>query len=159
LPSVGWQTRLLKTAATAICNALPPERALIEFVRLDVRSFAAVPSVGQPEWQPARYVAFVVASPAPDAIAMVDLADAEIIDQYIADLRVSITGDLAYSRPRSTDSDVDAGTELRQRVFDPVQRALGGATKVVVSPDGDLTALPLEVLPADDGRRLIESFE
>ena len=159
LPSVGWEKRLLQVGAAAVCKALPQERALVEFVRLDIRDFAAVPSHGQTEWQPARYVAFVMLPRDPDAITMVDLSNAEVLDQCVAELRVSITGDLTYSRARTTESEFDAGTELRRRVFDPLLPALGGSTKVLLSPDGDLAMLPMEVLPRDDGGRLIDRFE
>ena len=194
LPSVNWGTRLLRTDAAAVCSALPPGRALVEFVRLDVRNFAAVPGRGESEWQPARYLAFVMTAAGPEAITMIDLGDAETIDRGIADLRVSITGDsdyaqaspgpspglLADSRPldearpthppdsRPLDearpavgaqSNVDAGTALRQRILDPLLRALGGSQKVMLSPDGDLATLPFEVLPADAGNFLIDMFE
>ncbi|HET6181142.1 MAG TPA: CHAT domain-containing tetratricopeptide repeat protein [Candidatus Sulfotelmatobacter sp.] len=159
LPLVGWDKRLLQLDASAVGKALPQQRALVEFVRLDVRDFAAVPSQGQTEWQPARYVAFVMLPRDPDAIAMVDLSDAEVLDQCVAELRVSITGDLTYSRARTTESEFDAGTELRRRVFDTLLPALRGSTKILLSPDGDLAILPMEVLPMDDGGRLIDRFE
>ena len=90
---------------------------------------------------------------------MIDLGDAETVDHCIADLRASITGEPEDSRSPPSHSDVDAGTALRQRIFDPLQRAIGGSWKVVVSPDGNLATLPLEVLPADDETCLIDSFE
>ena len=41
-------------------------------------------------------------------------------------------------------------------VFDPLAPALQGHTRLFLVPDGDLTRLPFEVLPLDQGRRLIE---
>ena len=43
-------------------------------------------------------------------------------------------------------------------VFDPLAPALQGHTRLFLVPDGDLTRLPFEVLPLDQGRRLIEAY-
>lgn len=37
--------------------------------------------------------------------------------------------------------------------------ALGGRKRLLLAPDGDLTRLPFEVLPAGDGRRLIDDYQ
>src|SRR5262249_14390456 len=46
----------------------------------------------------------------------------------------------------------------RRAVFDPIAAALDGRTRLLLAPDGDLTRLPFGVLPADDGRLLIEEY-
>ena len=50
------------------------------------------------------------------------------------------------------------GVDLRRALFDPLLPALGGRTRLVVALDGELARLPFEVLPTDDGRRLIDEY-
>ena len=48
-------------------------------------------SRGERQWQPARYLAFVLATGQPANVQMIDLGEAEPIDQMIADFRAGIT--------------------------------------------------------------------
>ncbi len=48
--------------------------------------------------------------------------------------------------------------ELRAAVFDPLQTALDGCTRLFLSPDGGLTRLPFEVLPLPDERLLMDAY-
>ena len=50
------------------------------------------------------------------------------------------------------------GRELRATVFDPLQTALDGCTRLFLSPDGGLTRLPFEVLPLPDERLLMDAY-
>jgi hypothetical protein len=43
-------------------------------------------------------------------------------------------------------------------IFDPLLASLGDRKRLLLAPDGDLTRLPFEVLPMDDGRRLIDEY-
>lgn len=48
-------------------------------------------------------------------------------------------------------------TDVQQ--FDPLLAPLGGSNKrLLLAPDGDLSRLPFEVLPTNDGRRLIDDY-
>jgi CHAT domain-containing protein len=48
---------------------------------------------------------------------------------------------------------------LRQQVFDPLLAALGEHTQLWLSPDGDLTRLPFEVLPdREPGKLLLDRY-
>ncbi len=47
---------------------------------------------------------------------------------------------------------------MREALFDPLLPALGSGKRLLLAPDGDLTRLPFEVLPTDDGRRLIDEY-
>ena len=60
LPRLGWDQRLRQVDAAAVARALPKGSALVEYVRIEVRDFAAIASREQPEWQAARYLAFVL---------------------------------------------------------------------------------------------------
>jgi CHAT domain-containing protein len=110
----------------------------------------------------------------PDNVQMLDLGEAKPIDRMIADFRASITRDpdtrsraqvpYADAEPEAPGKDrpvavTGRGTGLRQTVFDVLLPHLGGRTRLLVCPDGDLTRLPFEVLPAANGGRLIDIYQ
>src|SRR5205823_4046237 len=51
-----------------------------------------------------------------------------------------------------------AGRALRATVFDKLTEALGGRRRLVLAPDGELVHVPFEVLPLEDGRRLLDHY-
>jgi CHAT domain-containing protein/tetratricopeptide (TPR) repeat protein len=156
-----------KADRRAVALALPEAVALVEFVRFRVFDFHAVPARGEPWWQPARYLAFVLPAGQPDEVQMIDLGEADPIDRLIADFRAGVAAD-PHDRP---DRDVrrrragappaaqgQAGPALRAAVFDRLVPALGGRTRLLLAPDGDLARLPFEVLPDAEGRLLLEEY-
>jgi CHAT domain-containing protein/tetratricopeptide (TPR) repeat protein len=177
IPEMDLKRRLRAVNSRAVVLALREGTALVEFVRFDVFDFHAVPTRGERRWKPARYMAFVLPAGEPDNVQMIDLGEAEPIDQMIADFRASITSDPEEGQRAMTPVDDSwslpandgtpaipirpiAGTELHQTVFDPLAKALGGRTRLLLAPDGDLTRLPFEVLPAGtDGSRLIDTYQ
>jgi hypothetical protein len=152
----------------AVALGLPAGVVLVEFVRFHVFDFQAVPARGEPQWKPARYVAFVLPAGEPDDVRIIDLGEAEPIDQMIADFRAGILGatedragrDMVHRQVEPDRPDRDrSGTSLREAVFDKLGTALGGRTRLLLAPDGDLTRLPWEVLPTADGRRLLDEYQ
>jgi CHAT domain-containing protein len=150
----------------AVALALPEGVALVEFVRFYVYDFRAVATRYEKPWQPARYVAFVLRAGDPDDVRMIDLGEAEPIDRLIADFRAGV---IAADRDRDMTPSARAevsppaateglGTQLRAAVFDRLMPALGGLTRLLIAPDGDLTRLPFEVLPGAADRRLIDGY-
>jgi CHAT domain-containing protein/tetratricopeptide (TPR) repeat protein len=91
LPELGLEQQFRKADRRAVALALPAGVALVEFVRFDVFDFDAVPARGDPQWQPARYLAFVLPAGEPEQVRMIDLGEASPIDQMIADFRAVIT--------------------------------------------------------------------
>ena len=150
-----------------VVQALPDGTALVEFARLHFFDFRAVPARGEAHWRPARYLAFVLPDREPDRMEVIDLGDAEPIDRLIEEFRAEIVGtsedragrDLVRRRsghePRPRR---DTGPALRAAVFDKLVPVLRGRTRLLLAPDGDLCLLPFEVLPTDDGRRLIDDY-
>jgi CHAT domain-containing protein/tetratricopeptide (TPR) repeat protein len=158
LPQLGWDQRLREIDAAAVARALPAGSALVEYVRIEVRDFSAIAGRGQPEWQAARYVAFVLLANDPESVALVDLGEAEVLEGSVGRALVAITGDLAYARARADAPATDAEDNLRRQVFDPLLPLLSGRRRILISPDGDLATLPLEVLPWD-GVYLIDRYQ
>ncbi len=168
IPEMNLEQKLRAADRRAVALALPAGVALVEFVRFDVYDFEAVPARGESRWQPARYLAFVLPAGEPDHVQMIDLGEAEAIDRLIRDFRAGITGEaeehagLNLARRRATPVPAEqdsAGQALRAALFDPLTPALGGCTRLLLAPEGDLSRLPFEVLPTADGHYLIDCYQ
>jgi CHAT domain-containing protein/tetratricopeptide (TPR) repeat protein len=166
IPEINLEQKLHSIDRQVVAMALPKGATLVEFVRFDVFDFKAVPARGESQRKLARYLAFVMPAEEPDSVAMIDLGEAEPIDQMIATFREIIMAEAEeserglgaaprYAR-RATGEDV--GARLREAIFTPLLKAIGGGKRLMISPDGDLARLPFEVLPTEDGRRLIDDY-
>ena len=94
-----------------ICHNLSLDSVLIEFLRIRIVDFKAVPLRGESRWKSTRYIAFVIRSYDPNKIELLDLGDADDIDREIIQLRNAIvSGD-------SVGYDV---TNLEKKIFDPI---------------------------------------
>ncbi len=191
VPEMNLEQKLRSIDHQVVAMAMPEGATLVEFVRFDVFDFKAVPVRSEKQWKPARYLAFVMAAGEPDNIEMIDLGEAEPIDQMIATFREIITGEEENRRKRGINASMssggflqqavtkifsrkrglgaaptsvprvtskDVGLQLSDAIFTPLLQAIGNRKRLMISPDGDLTRLPFEVLPMDDGRRLIDEY-
>jgi CHAT domain-containing protein/tetratricopeptide (TPR) repeat protein len=158
----------LRVNRQAVAGALPSGTVLIEFVRFRVADFRAVLAKGQSQWQPARYVAFVLPAGKAEQVALIDLGEAEPIDRMIADFRSSILGkdkdragrDVVRLRVQSLPpATTSPGQSLRKAIFDKLTASFGSCKRLLLAADGNLTRLPFEVLPTDNGRRLIDDYQ
>jgi CHAT domain-containing protein/Tfp pilus assembly protein PilF len=173
VPEMNLEQQLRAAGRRTVALALPEGAALVEFVRFNVWDFHAVPARGERQWQPARYLAVVLPAGEPDHVQMLDLGEAEAIDQLVAAFRAAITRDPGERRrdqvPYTEEPEEaaataasfppDRGAALRQAVFDALLPHLGGRTRLLLCPDGDLTRLPFEVLPDGRGGRLIDTYQ
>jgi CHAT domain-containing protein/tetratricopeptide (TPR) repeat protein len=172
IPEIGLIRRLQTAGRREVSNALPKRSALIEFVRADTFDFNAAPARDEARWKPGRYLAFVLPAGSPADARLIDLGPAEPIEAMIAAFRSAITGEAETKRgaastpvrhghagqaPARPTAGGD-GRALREMVFDPLRSAIGKRTRLLIAPDGDLTRLPFEALPLDDGRRLIDWY-
>jgi CHAT domain-containing protein/tetratricopeptide (TPR) repeat protein len=167
IPEMNLEQKLRAADRGAVARALPDGAALVEFVRFDVVDSKAVPARGESPWKPAHYLAFVLPAGEPDNLQMVDLGQAEPIERMLADFRACITGeaerrDGRQLMPAPSQADLvaraNSGAELRAALFDPLLPALADRRRLLLAPDGDLTRLPFEALPTDDGRRLVDEY-
>ena len=159
IPEMNLERKLRAVDRQVVALALPESSILVEFVRFDVLDFKAMRA------RPARYLAFVLPADEPDNVQMLDLGEAEPIDQMIATFREIITGEAEGETKGLGASPVsvarrtrEAGRQLREAIFTPLLKAIGDCKRLLISPDGDLSRLPFEVLPTDDGRRLIDDY-
>jgi CHAT domain-containing protein len=189
IPEMDLMQKLQSADRQAVARALPDKAALVEFVRTDVFDFLATPARGETQWKDSHYLAFVLVAGKPDEVLLLDLGKADLIDQKIVSFRMSITGenvplvspammtqaiqlphsgetawaDERHLRPGSVRQDEAAhireGRALRKMVFDSLLTVLQGRRRLLLAPDGDLTRLPFEVLPTDDGEYLLDEYQ
>ena len=164
VPEMNLEQKLHAADRRAVALALPEGVRLVEFVRFDVCDFKAVPARGERQWQPARYLAFVLTASNPE-VRMIDLGAAAAIDELVELFRAGVS-ELPESRnmvrrhaappPLSPEQ---AGQRLRAAVFDPLLDALGAGRRLLLSPDGNLTRLPFAVLPDANGGLLMDAWQ
>ena len=167
IPEMNMEEHLRNADRKAVAKALPEGSILVEFVKFNEYDFKAIPANGDKRWKPARYLAFILPSGDPDNVQMIDLGEAEAIDKLIVDFRTSILEDLdepTRSTKQKTDKNADvdishpSGKLLREIVFDKFADSLKGYDKIFIAPDGNISRLPFEVLPTNDGRYLIDDY-
>jgi len=167
VPEMNLEQKLRATDRRAVALGLPAGVALVEFVRFDVFNFKALPARGEARWKPARYLAFVLPASEPDAVQMIDLGPADEIDRLITDFRAGIlregaerSRNMVRTTPTPSPSVVHGlGLPLRRALFDPLVPALGQRRRLLLSPDGNLTRLPFDLLPTDEGRLLLDDYQ
>ena len=164
IPEMNLQKQLDTANRDAIAKALPDGATLVECVRFNVFSFKAIRANGDSQWFPARYLAFILPANEPEQVKMIDLGEAEPIDNLIRVFRKSVSGD------RDLDLDdldsipdepelIPPEVELRQKLIDPLKPYLKPQQQVFLAPDGELCCLPFGVLPTAEGRYLMEEYE
>jgi CHAT domain-containing protein/tetratricopeptide (TPR) repeat protein len=164
IPEMDLRQKLRAADRGALAAALPAGSALIEFVRFSPVDFLARPALGESPRKPARYLAFVLRAGAPDDLRMIDLGEADPIDQLIAAARAMLASAGAH-RDLVKEPDAvnpppirEAGIALRAAIFDPLVEVLQGNTRLYMAPDGELNKVPFGVLPAARGGYLIDLF-
>lgn len=140
-----------QVTAQIVAARLPQDSALIEFVRLK-------------DWNgeknawlcTERYLAFVLT---PDnRVTLADLGEATQIESMI-------TTTLAHINASTRSSDVQASTHqvdialanLYKQLLQPLEAALSGVVRLIVSPDSELNKVPFAALRVPDGHYLIET--
>jgi hypothetical protein len=143
---------------------LPTGSTLIEFVCFDVFNFHAASE--ESKWQPARYLAFILPAGQPDQVQMIDLGEAEPIDQLIQDFRQYASDSYRAVHSLDMGGDDDEPEDLRQppaeviklreAIFKPLCPYLQKHQHLFIAPDGNLNLLPFQILPTDEtGEQLL----
>ena len=145
--SAAFRTELRSVTLEAVQAAMPDDAALVEFAvyrPFDPRSESKDKAYGSP-----RYAVYVMrAQGAPQGR---DLGSTASIDKAIELLRESLRDprrDDLSGRARAVDA----------LVTQPIRSLLGGATRLLISPDGALNLVPFEALVDEAGQYLIEHY-
>jgi tetratricopeptide (TPR) repeat protein len=150
--SYALKQKIAKADCEKVAKALPKNTALLEFARVEMRNFKATGK--EKRWNPAHYLAFVLPAGTGDKVGMIDLGDAEKIDQGIA----AFKREIATIRDIKGLKAIEASRKVYDMVFGPLKKELGNVREVFISPDGNLNLIPFEVLQGPDGRFLIEDY-
>jgi CHAT domain-containing protein/tetratricopeptide (TPR) repeat protein len=145
--------------------SLPPDSALVSFVRYDRTFFSRQvqnPSPSGPARSSSRtvpsYLAFVLRADQPPAV--VRLGSARTIDPLVTQWRADIAAEVLA--PAQTSSDGSArssrvsGVALRRLVWDRLLPHLGDASRVFIVPDGAVSLVPLVALPVGQRSYLLD---
>ena len=124
IPEMNLELRLRSVDAQAVAQALPRNSTLVEFVGCFVFDFEAVPARGDPQWKKPHYLAFILLAEKPDAVQMIDLGEAERIDDLIEAFRAGIDArggrHIGAAVEAAREIDPQAGIDVRKVVFDPL---------------------------------------
>lgn len=131
-----------------VSASVPAGSALVAYVRFN-RRFTQ-DSLRRHEAQRPWYLAFV-RTPYGE-VEVLPLSESDPVDRLVGEWR------RAASRPaRSDGAALEAGSQLRRLIWDPVAARLDGAPQVFVVPDGELGLVNLAALPIGPDRFLVEA--
>jgi CHAT domain-containing protein len=127
--------------------AIPGDAVLLEFAVF--RPFDPEAERNDEAYGAPHYAAYLIARRGPPI--GVDLGAVEDVDRLVARLRDAVRD------PASVDVKGRARA-LDERIMQPLRSSLGGATRLLISPDGGLNLVPFEALVDEHGRYLIERY-
>ena len=125
-----------------IAQALPPDAALIEFVR--IRSFDAAKPRGK-QWGSARYVALILRPTG--SVQTAELGSAIDLEAVIA-LALQASEQQLEDAPQLWD-------QASQKIIKPLAKATQGVKTWFVSPDGELNRVPFAALSSPHSASLL----
>jgi CHAT domain-containing protein/Tfp pilus assembly protein PilF len=129
-------------------DALQPGEAAVEFARF---SYFEKKHMGAD-----RYVALVITHGTKNQPQYIYLGDDKQIEKDAAhDFRQSVQTRGFLREPKQ---DIP-GTRAYQLIWKPLESALGGVSRIYLSPDGVLNQVPLGIIPTPDGQLLMEHYD
>ena len=142
-------------------KSLAKDAVLIEMVRLRVATFQFAND--KPRWLPPHYVAWLIPSEGQGHVSIVDLGEAQPIDDAVQRARKAL-GTAAATIQK--EGEAAAETQLRdtmrslaQLVFEPLEAHWGQSRQLILSPDAALWLIPWGAIPLGDGRYAIEKYQ
>jgi tetratricopeptide (TPR) repeat protein len=139
------------TDLATVRAALPEDTVLIELARFPVFDFKATGT--QKAWQSTHYAAWIIPSTKRGEVTFLDLGDAARINKAVGSLYTLFSSPI----PIKDESTAQLAGEAVTKLWMPIQRAVGNARNLVISPDGLLWLLPWEALPDENGKFLVET--
>jgi tetratricopeptide (TPR) repeat protein len=143
-----------RASVARIARALPAGSVLIEIARIEFYDFKAKDR--NKRWLPAHYLVFVIRAGQPKRVGLIDLGAAAKIDAVISTLKRAVASRHLDKQTARQVARVSRG--LHDLVFAPLKKYLGPARTIFISPDGQLSQVPFEILVQPGGRFLIEDY-
>jgi CHAT domain-containing protein len=141
--------RIERAYCEKVAWVLNENSVLLEFATIRAYNFKAAE---EPQWEPDRYLVFVLHAGKCDTLALIDLGDAETIDNAVANYKKLVT-------MQSTGMRMEVSAEkVYNLIFAPLKKELGDAKEIFISPDSDLSLIPFEMIQDPDGKFLIEDY-
>ncbi|MBW1942551.1 MAG: CHAT domain-containing protein, partial [Deltaproteobacteria bacterium] len=150
--SYAAKKKLEKADSVKVAGMLPLNSVLIEFASANMFNFKAKKK--EKKWDSAHYLAFVLHAGNGSRVGMIDLGNAEKIDEAVAKFKKEISN-TGYEKGTGA---IKSSRNIYKLVFAPLVTELGDVKKIFISPDGNLNLIPFEVLQGPDGRYLIEDY-
>ena len=132
----------------AVRAVIPANAVLIEFAVYHPFNPAAIDGSDE-RFGEGRYVAYVI--PRQGEVRCKELGTAKEIDKTLDALRQALR-DPARSDVKQL------SRAAGEKIFQPIRPLLGDATHLLISPDGELSLVPLEALSDEQGRYLVERY-
>jgi CHAT domain-containing protein/tetratricopeptide (TPR) repeat protein len=145
--SAEFRAAIQPVALESVQAAIPGDAVLLEFAVF--RPFDPEAERNEDAYGPPHYAVYLIARHGTPIGA--DLGAVEDIDRLVTRLRDAVRD------PASTDVKARARA-LDERIMQPLRASLGGATRLLISPDGGLNLVPFEALVDEHGRYLIERY-
>lgn len=144
---LGENRRLARASWRQVRDALKPGEAAVEVVRF--------PYFDGKRWPGTSYYVALVLIPGSPGPAFVTLGAQEDLERLpLADYRRLVASpEEEAGRPRGL------GRKFYSAFWQPIEAELGGAKRVYLSPDGELTQVSLGVVPGADARLLMETCD
>ncbi len=145
--SAGFYEGSQPVTLAAVRAAIPGDAALIEFAAyrpVDLRAADDKKRYGEP-----RYVAYVIRHQG--EVRWVEIGAAKEIDGAVDALLQALRD------PRRKDVQ-QLARAVDEKLMRPVRAMVGDATRLFVSPDGELNLIPFEALVDEQGRYLVERY-
>ncbi|MCI0606997.1 CHAT domain-containing protein, partial [bacterium] len=138
-----------------IAALLPSKSAYLDYGRIQFYDFRNQRPIST------HYVVFVLQNDPGYQVRLIDLGRAESIDSLIQDYRTEIKLIVEKGQPgrQETRKMRKYGKELYRLLIQPLEAQLRNKKHLLISPDGLLHMLPLEVLIAPDEKPLLEKYE
>lgn len=146
--SAAYRTVTQPIELAAIQKVIPKDARLVEIVNYQPWD-PKTPYTLNFKYKPRRYAAYVVGTRG-DPVT-IELGEAAPIDKAVEDFRKAVS-----------DPDNDRATDLGRALYDltmaKIAPKLGGATNILIAPDGALNVVPFSALVDDAGGFLIEKY-